>query len=308
VIAVDDRSSDATGAILDRMAGSSSNLTVVQVKELPPGWLGKNHALHAGASRAAGEWLLFADADVVMRPAALARAIGYALRHKMDHLAVAPRAVVGGFLANVFLNGFALAFAMHTRPWKVRDPNAKEYIGIGAFNLVRTCAYRAVGGHASIAMRPDDDLKLGKLLKRSGFRSDFVLGSELLCVEWYRSFHDMRKGLMKNLFAVLGYNAGFAVIACLLQFVLFIWPFLAIVITRGMVQWLNIAVVVSACLACASNSYFIKTRKWWCLTLPVAGALTIYLILRAAVLTLRNGGIEWRGTHYSLEQLRSNRF
>src|SRR4051812_11517909 len=40
VVAVDDRSIDATGAILDRLGGEYPRLRVVHVRELPPGWLG----------------------------------------------------------------------------------------------------------------------------------------------------------------------------------------------------------------------------------------------------------------------------
>src|SRR3954454_16467803 len=103
VITVNDRSSDQTGAILDRMAASHPMLKIVTITVLPSNWLGKNNALHTGASNSAGEWLLFADADVVMDQSAIARAVRYAIDHDVDHLAIAPRAVVGGFLAKVFL-------------------------------------------------------------------------------------------------------------------------------------------------------------------------------------------------------------
>lgn len=308
VIAVDDRSSDRTGAILGRMAVSYPVLKVLHIRELPPGWLGKNNALHTGALQAQGQWLLFADADVVMDRSVIARAIRYVQDQKIDHLAIAPRAIVGGFLAKVFLGGFALMFTMHTRPWKVRDPNAKEYIGIGAFNLVSAQAWRSVGGHEPIAMRPDDDLKLGKLLKYNGFKSDFVNGTELLSVEWYSSFQEMRDGLMKNMFSVLNYNIVLAILASLLQLLLFVWPFLALAITRGPVQWLNAAAVICAGVAFASNSNLVKIGWWWLLTLPLCGILSVYLTMRAALLTTWNDGIEWRGTRYSLAQLRANRF
>jgi glycosyltransferase involved in cell wall biosynthesis len=169
VIAMNDRSSDRTGAILDRLAQEYPILKPVHITELPPGWLGKNHALNVGAKHASGEWILFADADVVMDQTTVARALRYVTEHQLDHLAVAPRARVGGFLSNVFLGGFALMFSMHSRPWQVRDPRAKEYIGIGAFNLVRASAYRSVGGHSAIALRPDDHLKLGKLISSRDF-------------------------------------------------------------------------------------------------------------------------------------------
>jgi glycosyltransferase involved in cell wall biosynthesis len=308
VIAVNDRSRDQTGAILDRLAQAYSILRPVHITELPPGWLGKNHALNAGANQARGEWILFADADVVMSPTAVARALRYATEHELDHLAVAPRAKVGGFLSNVFLGGFALMFSMHSRPWRVRDPRANEYIGIGAFNLVRASAYRSVGGHSAIALRPDDDLKLGKLIKQSGYRSDLALGTELLRVDWYDSFRELRSGLMKNFFSVFHYDPKLAVLACMLQIIVFVWPPVGAIVTSGAPAYLNAAAVVLAWAAFAANSGIVKIRWWWGATLPLAGVLTAYLIARAMVVTLWSGGIEWRGTRYSLDELRENRF
>jgi len=77
LIAVDDRSSDGTGAILDRLAAADRRLGVVHVDALPEDWLGKNHACHRGAERATGEWLLFTAGDVVFAPGALRRVAGW---------------------------------------------------------------------------------------------------------------------------------------------------------------------------------------------------------------------------------------
>jgi cellulose synthase/poly-beta-1,6-N-acetylglucosamine synthase-like glycosyltransferase len=74
VVAVDDRSGDATGAILDELAAQHPMLRVVHVTSLPEGWLGKTHALARASEAATGELLLFTDADVVFAPGALRRA------------------------------------------------------------------------------------------------------------------------------------------------------------------------------------------------------------------------------------------
>ena len=52
VIVVDDRSGDATPAILARKAACNERLRVVRIDELPAGWLGKNYAL-SGIPRSA---------------------------------------------------------------------------------------------------------------------------------------------------------------------------------------------------------------------------------------------------------------
>ncbi len=307
IIAIDDRSTDSTGAILDRVAAQTPNLRVVHITQLPAGWLGKNHALQMGADSTTGSVLLFSDADVVMHPSVLRRAARYLVEHDIDHLAIPPRAIVHGFLAKAFLGAFALLFTIYTKPWKVSDPKAREHIGIGAFNMIRTAAYQTIGGHRPIAMRPDDDMKLGKLVKLRGFKQDMVFGTELLSVEWYASFREMRNGLMKNFFAALDYSLLKLAAAAVGQFALLIWPFVAILVTRGATEWLNAATVALLLITFAINAPRAGISWVWGFAMPIAGATAIYLMTRSALFTLKNGGIEWRGTRYPIAQLRANR-
>ena len=307
VIAIDDRSTDRTGAILDSEAARNPALRVIHLRALPAGWLGKNHALQKGGEAASGSLILFTDADVVMDPSVLRRAAFYMESNHLDHLAIAPRAPVPGFLSNAFLAVFATMFALYTKPWKVSDPNSRRHVGIGAFNLVRAEAWRKAGGHVPIAMRPDDDLSLGKLLKLRGFRPDFLLGAELLTVEWYHSFAEMRRGLMKNLFSAAGYSIPAVLLGCVFQLVFLVWPFVAVFATRGLLRDLNLAVVAALWASFAVNAENMGIRRWWCLALPVGSLIGIYLLLRAMTTNLADGGIEWRGTRYSLAELRANR-
>src|SRR5207249_4849680 len=94
LIVVEDRSTDETGTILDRLAAAHPRLRVIHLTELPAGWLGKNHALHVGSQVAAGEWLLFTDADVLYRSKALRRVMTWASRSGTEHVVVLPQMTV----------------------------------------------------------------------------------------------------------------------------------------------------------------------------------------------------------------------
>jgi hypothetical protein len=113
---------------------------------------------------------------------------------------------------------------------------------------------------------------------------------------------------MKNFFAVFQYDPKLAILACVFQILVFVWPPVAVIVTSGAPVYLNATAVVLAWLAFAANSTIVKIRPWWAITLPLAGVLTAYLIARSMLVTLRSGGIEWRDTRYSLEELRANRF
>ena len=307
VVVVNDRSTDATGEILQRLARDEERLRVVTVSELPAGWLGKNHALHLGASRASGEFLIFTDADVVMEPSVLRRALHYAVQHGLDHLAISPRAELRGFLLNALLAMFTLSFSWFVQPWKARDPKSRKHVGIGAFNLVRASVYRALGGHEPIRMRPDDDMKLGKLIKSRGYRQDFVIGGALISVEWYPSLGAMMGGLMKNMFAGIDYSVLVALFCVMNLLLIYVWPFLALALTGGLVRGLNAALVLAILLVFAAAAGHMNIPRLCAFAVPIAALLFAWIILRATFVTLWNGGIEWRGTRYPLKELKANK-
>lgn len=307
VIFVDDRSTDGTGAILDRVAAGDPRLTAVHVTELPPGWLGKNHALHLGAEGAAGEWLLFTDADVHWSPSTVARAIRYAEERRLDHLVAAPRIDLPGFLLQAFGLHFMQAFLVFAKPWRARDPRSRRFVGVGAFNLVRRAAYEQVGGHRRIALRPDDDMKLGKILKRAGFRQDAVRADDLLQVEWYRSWRELSQGLEKNLFSGVDYRPALSVLGGLAQLAVGVAPLILVWWSSGLARIALVAQILFALgfqLAAARAARIAGTVA---LVYPLVAGLFVYILWRTMVLNLVHGGITWRGTFYSLRDLKANR-
>ena len=203
IIAVNDRSTDGTGQILDNMQCKDSRLQVIHVEALPSGWLGKNHALMKGSTQATGDYLLFTDADIVFEESTLKRAMGHVLANRLDHLSMLFEVRVKSGLLAAMMIEFAAGLLFRFKPWKARNPNSKRYMGIGAFNLVSAQAYHHIGTHEAIAMAPIDDILLGKCIKEKGFRQDCLTGYGYVAVEWYRSVPEMIKGLQKNIFAPL---------------------------------------------------------------------------------------------------------
>jgi len=308
VIAVDDRSSDRTGAILDALAAADPRLRVVHVSALPAGWLGKNHALHLAGQAATGDWVLFTDADVMFAPDALRRALALAERQSLDHLVVGPRIIGGTPLLKVMLVCFALSFALSMRPWRAADPARAEHIGIGAFNLVRRRTLEAIGFHSRLPLRPDDDLKLGKLIKQSGARQRFVAGGELVQVEWYRTAGEMVRGLEKNAFPFLDYSVPrtLAAIAALLLTVL--GPLVGLATTSG-AAWAchaaSVALTLVLMVAAAIRSAGLP--PWAALGYPLGALLMAVTVLNSMWRTLAQGGVIWRGTLYPLAAMKANK-
>ena len=304
---VDDRSSDATPAILERIQARDARLRVVRIDGLPAGWLGKNYALGRGAAAASGDILLFADADVVMRADAVRRAVAHALAASRDHLAITPEMIAPDVMLGMFMSAFTMYFSLYARPWKASDPQSRCFIGIGAFNLVRAEVYRAVGGHARIAMRPDDDIKLGKIVKDAGYSQEMLFGRGMIGVEWYPTLAALARGLEKNTLAGVDYSVAAILGGAVAQAALFVWPFLALASTSGAVLALNAVACVLLVAACIDQTRYVGVPRWRAAGLPVATVLFIWILLRATYVTLRDDGINWRGTHYPLAALKANR-
>lgn len=307
IVAVNDRSEDGTGALLDHLADELPGLRVVHISALPAGWLGKNHALHVGAAEARGEWLLFADADVVLEPSALARAVTHACDAGFDHLAVAPGVIARSRALQAWVGTFAYFFSIYMRPWAAPRAWDPAFVGIGAFNLVRRSRYVAAGGHTAVRLRPDDDVMLGKWLKRQGARQALVLGGPLVQVEWYPSVPALIDGLMKNMFAGFRYSVTLCLLAVTGLLTMNVVPLLLLPFTAGATRAALAGTEACAMVGVALVIAQSGGRRWLALALPGTALGFCYIILRAMVLTLRRGGIEWRGTTYPLAELRSNR-
>jgi len=306
IVAINDRSSDGTGEIIDELACDDDHIEVIHVHELPPSWLGKNHALEMGAENATGDWLLFTDADVVMDQSVLRRAIRYAIENQIDHLAALPRITMPNWFLDAFVITFGVYFSAFFQPWRVKNTKSSCYVGIGAFNLIRADVYREIGTHKAIAMRPDDDVKLGKLVKNHGYSQEMLYAPRLMRVPWYASFREVVVGLEKNAFSGVDYKVWMIVLSSAIALIMHVWPFVAVFVTSGVTQWLNVAIVACLLVLCLDAAVHYRYR-WWCaFAFPLTVLVFVFIQWRAMLLTIRNDGISWRDTHYPLAELKEN--
>jgi hypothetical protein len=305
VVVVDDRSTDGTPAILDRLSALHPRLRVIHVDRLPEGWLGKCHALSLGARSAAGEYFLFTDADVVFRPTALREAMSYGLEKGLDHLALLLHVRMAGAVLPAMSATFGLFFMLYSRPWKAPDPKSPAHIGIGAFNLVRKSAYQAAGGHESVRMCPVDDVKLGQRIKASGGRQAAGIGVELAWVEWYTTVGELVRGLEKNCFAGVEYRFSSVVLSTLAVLALSAGPvaLLGLLPTRLGLS-LNGASLLLLLALYLDQARLQKVPLGSIFFFPISIGLMIFVMWRSALMTIFRGGITWRGTFYPMKELR----
>lgn len=307
VIAVDDRSTDDTGQKMDQVAASPAAhglLKVLHIAELPSGWLGKTHAMWTAGLQATGDWLLFTDADVLFKPDALRRAVAYAEAERADHVVLFPRMIMKRPGEKMMIAFFQALFVFGHRPWKVADPKARDHMGVGAFNLVRRSVYDAIGTYCALRMEVLDDMKLGKVVKNSGFAQRNVFGEDLISLRWAKGAFGIVNNLTKNFFAVLSFQWPRTVASTIGLGFLNLGPFLGIWLAHGWARIPYGVALLSIFLIYYGMSVRSAVPSYYFFLHPISTSLFMYTLLRSMAHTLTNDGIVWRGTKYPLDELR----
>jgi glycosyltransferase involved in cell wall biosynthesis len=311
IVVIDDRSTDRTGEIADQFAeeyrsrGGAHCIEVVHNRTLPRGWLGKTHAMQSASERARAPWILFTDADTVFAPDALQRALSYAAAVKADHFVLMPTVVCTTVLEN------AMVAVMHSlgqwvnRYWKVGEKDAKDFLGVGGFNLVRTKVFQSVGGFTPLRLEVVEDMSFGWMVKRAGYRSCVVAGPGLVKIRWIEGAFGIVRNIEKNGFSIFRYRAWLCLLACLALLIDIFVPLGAI----AMGGW---ATAAGLAMYFALGIIFQANRKVHPIP-PVAAvlfapctAILCFGFVRSMMLTLHNKGVSWRGTRYTLAELREN--
>lgn len=308
ILAVDDRSTDATPALLDRLAAEyPERLHVIHVDALPEGWLGKTHAMAVAADyaqqRLKPDYLLFADADIHFRPDAIRRSLAAAVETGADHFVTVPTAVAHRADEAAFLSYFQVLSLFAVRLWRVPDPRAlHDSIGVGAFGLLRSSAYTCLGGFAALRMEILEDMYLGRRVKALGMRQRVAFGRDLVRVHWASGAFGVVGVLTKNMFALFRFRLWLVLFVAFWLFVFSVGPFFALLLAQTRIAAVLILASATVCYRLASR--FSGLSAWNVVYAPLAGVLLTWSMLRSTWTTLRQGGVRWRGTFYSLRDLR----
>jgi chlorobactene glucosyltransferase len=304
VIVVDDGSTDQTTQILDAIRRSHPNgrlLTVLRASGLPPGWAGKPHALHLGASSSTGAWLLFTDADTRHAPGALRYAIQRARRDGADLLSLATTQDLPDFWGRVLMPMAFMGIAMMYPPRRVNDPGSSVAIANGQYMLIRRLMYSKGGGYDCDRLRATivDDRDLAREVKRAGGRLEVVDGRGLVRTRMYRNLREHWDGWTKN--AYVGSRGGPPFyglmlvglpLSCILPFALLFGGALA-----RRLDWLLAGALPSAAALIyrrwLDRRLGVPARYDW--THPLAAAIFTGILARSCWRVMTGRGVEWRG-------------
>jgi glycosyltransferase involved in cell wall biosynthesis len=307
-VMVNDRSTDRTGALLEELAAQDSRLSTLNVRELPPGWLGKVHALNAGIEASQSEWILLADADIHFSAQALRKAIQYCEDGGIDFLTAMPEVKTRSRMLQVLIAQLFHQGSLLFNPKRLNDPKARTCYGQGAFMLLRRSVYERSERMEWLRMEAVDDTGLALMMRRAGARMGALAGKDEICLEWYPSLRSYIRGVEKNAFALCQYNWGILLSLCLSNW----WFFLGFTLAPNLTDSLGLKIFSATSLALYYGAIYFQMKNlmpvklYQVLLFPVAIAVLPLIFLRAALLAVGRGGIDWRGTFYPLEELKAH--
>lgn len=305
-IAVNDRSTDATGAILERLAESDDRFRVIEGKELPSQWLGKPYAMQQALEQARGEWILATDADMIFHPAALRTAMDRTLSAKADSLTLIPHFEAGSLWERVMIPTWAWVFLMFTLFYRTDDPKTDRAIGIGGFFLIRRTVLDSVGGYEALKDEVMEDVRLAEKIKSSGGSLLCDQAPALIRTRMYRTFAEMWECSTKNWFSGVNYSLPFALFCVASMYSVAVVPpfialFSAIASASGVkVEFLSLLMPAAVCwslqvIVMAVVCIRSKVSAVYGLTAPLGLGVMYAMLFDSSVRISTGRGVTWKG-------------
>jgi chlorobactene glucosyltransferase len=306
VIAVNDRSTDATGTILRRLSEEDRRLRVIEGAEPPAGWLGKPFALQQALERASGRWILATDADMIFAPSALRTALDYVLERQRDALTFIPHFESYSFWERVMIPTWSWVMLMYVLFYRVRSGRTREAVGIGGFFLIRRGALDSVGGYHALKNEVMEDMRLAERLKGRGARVAFEYAPDLVKTRMYTNFREMWECSTKNWFSGMKFSAGLALASVLAVYLFAVAPpLIALACAVGLATgadaglWL---LLIPLLLNWATQVFILISLNRRCrvpfvyaLLTPLGFSVQYAMLLDSTLRIVSGRGVTWKG-------------
>ncbi|RME19995.1 MAG: glycosyltransferase [Deltaproteobacteria bacterium] len=307
VIVCDDGSTDATAAMVARLARADYRVRLVRAGPLPEGWTGKCHAIDQAIRRGrpTGRWLLFTDADTRHGPQSISAPLQVALDRGLDMVTLVPHLEAKTFWEKIMQPTVAAWLSLLYRPERVNDPSNPLPFANGQYILVRREAYEEVGGHRAVCSKVLEDTELARLLVARGKRMLLALGRRLFSVRMYSSMRELVEGWAKNIYLLFSSRLTKVFSASLAAFFLSMWPVVAAaaglweIAAEESPALLKAAVCVGAYFLVLSFQVILRALNRWypayAFFAPLSNLIAVYLFYRSMLLHRLRGKVTWKG-------------
>lgn len=302
IIIVDDRSSDRTPHLLENLKKLSSvPMKIIRIEKLPPGWTGKNYAMHTGSKAASGEWLLFTDADTTHTPLSIGSAIQSALAEKTDLLTLAPEAESVTFwektVQPIAMGSLAVWFKA-------------EELANGQFLLVKRAVYESVGGNEAVKDKVVEDIEFARKIRQAGFKTRFSNGTKLYRTRMYTSLDGIITGwtrilthlFEKNIWKFLekiGMFLIFSIAPFLILTVEIVFGFTGSLNFQKQIFLLSLSVSGLIIGIRFAGNRLLRCSPWHAFLHPIGSAIMVWVLLKCIGRVIANLPSVWKGERYA---------
>jgi glycosyltransferase involved in cell wall biosynthesis len=229
ILVFDDQSEDRTAEIVDRLAAADRRIRLLTSEGLPEGWLGKNHACHALAKHAKGDFLLFLDADVRISNNTIGRAVSYSLKHGLALISIFPKQVILSFGEKFTVpNMNYILLSLLPLPLVRMSGFVSLSAANGQFMFFRARDYCNIEPHSLMRGNKVEDIAISRHLKGRKYRIACLAGDDGITCRMYKSYREAVSGFSKNVIAFFGNSFFLAVMFWLVTTFGFIPVFLSL--------------------------------------------------------------------------------
>ncbi|MBD1856102.1 MULTISPECIES: glycosyltransferase [Leptolyngbya] len=312
---IDDQSTDRTPEILHslqtQLADPRLNILTGRPRPTEQFWTGKNWACQQGAEVASGDFLLFIDADVRLKPHAILAAVQTAIAQSLDFLTCIPTVVCGSLVEWLVQPLMFINLMISFNFGGVKDPTTKTTYALGPFLLFRRSAYDAIGMHKAVAECAAEDVALARRIKHKGFKLRHYLGDNLASLRMYRNWSALWEGWTKILYVGSQRSVPLMLLLVIVMLLVYTIPWIgfAIAIAQAsqrplLASWIGVGIAGLAILVQyqirqqGSSALGTSTKYWW---LQGIGGLLISVFAIASIIKAETGwGWTWRGRKLQL--------
>ncbi|MFZ6027993.1 MAG: glycosyltransferase [Chloroflexota bacterium] len=300
ILLLDDHSDDATAELAQQAAGGDARLRVLSGESLPEGWLGKAWACEQLGRQAAGEILIFTDADVRWLPGAVSALAAHCEQTRADLLTAWPKQLTYTWAERLVVPMMAFSvFAYLPVPAVHHIPLAPLAAAIGQCLAFRRSAYWRLGGHAAVRQSSVDDMAFAWAAKRAGLRLRMAESAGLLQARMYHNWREVCAGFAKNILAGHAGSPAFLLFSAFFHWALFLFPWLWLasgwlLSPSPLYPWGPLALVGLGVALRTATAAISRQRLRDAFFLPVSVALMTLIAIQA----LRwhfFGGAHWKG-------------
>ncbi|WP_293197374.1 glycosyltransferase family 2 protein [Paenibacillus sp.] len=304
VLVLDDRSEDETAALVQAIAARDSRVRLLHGTDLPEGWMGKSHACHRLVQEAQGDWFMFVDADVRVKPDAIRQTLAAGCSQGGGLVTGFPYQVAKTWMEKLVVPMMMFTIISHLPIFMIRRSSSPMFVAAtGAFLLVHRTSYEASGGHAAIQGHLVDDMSLAKAVKRAGHPVMLADVHDVTSTRMYQNGAEVWNGYKKNMYEGMGRRDVLLIGTMLMYFILYIVPPLGLI--AGLLTGNDTFILygfIGTLLGMAVKrvSDHVGGQPWWlALFQPISMACVIAIGLASWQAGRFGKGYVWKGRRYS---------